>query len=221
MTYVLIPGAGGAAYVWHSVEEELRERGRDAIAVQLPADDDEKGLADYAGAVVEAAPSRDDVRLVAQSMGAYAAALACDRLPVSLLVLVNPMIPLPGETAGQWWAATRHDEAIRESDRVHGGPADGSFDDAFHFLHDVPEAELPGLGATLRRQSGRPFADAIPAWPNVPVRMVTGRDDRFFPPAFQRRIARERLDLVPDELPGGHLLGLVNPTGVADLLERY
>ena len=171
MTYVLIPGAGGAAYVWHRVEAELRARGHDAIAVQLPADDDEAGLADYADIVVAAAGAADDVVLAAQSMGAYSAALAARRLPVSTIVLVNPMIPLPGETAGEWWEATGHDEAIRESDRREGGPADGTF------------------------------------------------DDRFFPADFQRRLARERLGIVPVELPGGHLLPLVRPAEVAGLLD--
>jgi pimeloyl-ACP methyl ester carboxylesterase len=220
MTYVLIPGAGGAAYVWHRVEAELRARGHDAISVQLPADDDEAGLADYADIVVAAAGTADDVVLAAQSMGAYSAALAAGRLPVSMIVLVNPMIPLPGETAGEWWSATGHDEAIRESDRRDGGPADGTFDDRFHFLHDVPPELLPGLEASLRRQSGRPFADAVDTWPDVPVTMITGRDDRFFPAAFQRRLARERLGIVPDELPGGHLLPLVRPAEVAVLLDR-
>ena len=41
--------------------------------------------------------------IVAQSMGGFSAPLACDRLPVDHLVLLNAMIPLPGETAGQWW----------------------------------------------------------------------------------------------------------------------
>jgi pimeloyl-ACP methyl ester carboxylesterase len=40
LTYVLIPGAGGAAWYWHLVERELRQRGHDVVAVDLPADDD-------------------------------------------------------------------------------------------------------------------------------------------------------------------------------------
>src|SRR5205823_6722800 len=33
MTYVLIPGAGGHAKYWYLVEQELRRRGRNTIAV--------------------------------------------------------------------------------------------------------------------------------------------------------------------------------------------
>jgi pimeloyl-ACP methyl ester carboxylesterase len=222
ITYVMIPGAGGAAWYWHRVEAELHARGHDAVSVDIPTDDDTAGLEAYADTVMGAIGQRDgELVLVAQSMGAYTAALVCERVPVALLVLVNPMIPLPGETAGEWWEATGHDEAIRESDRREGRPGDGRFDDELHFLHDLPPDVRSGLGAHVRKQSGRPFADAIGAWPDIPVRMITGRDDRFFPAAFQRRIARERLGIVPEELPGGHLVALVHPAKVADLLETY
>jgi hypothetical protein len=48
--------------------------------------------------------------------------------------------------------------------------------------------------------------------------MLSGEGDRFFPLGFQRRVVRDRLGLEPDVLPGGHLLGLSNPAGVADYL---
>ena len=55
---VLIPGAGGQAWVWHLVEADLRRRGYDAFAVDLPAADASKGLPAYAGAVVSAVRDR-------------------------------------------------------------------------------------------------------------------------------------------------------------------
>jgi pimeloyl-ACP methyl ester carboxylesterase len=47
-TYVLIHGAADSAWYWHLVEPELRKRGHDVVAVDLPCDDDSAGLADYA-----------------------------------------------------------------------------------------------------------------------------------------------------------------------------
>jgi hypothetical protein len=38
MTYALIPGAGGSAWYWHRVAPLLP----DAIAIDLPADDDSR-----------------------------------------------------------------------------------------------------------------------------------------------------------------------------------
>ena len=50
--------------------------------------------------------------------------------------------------------------------------------------------------------------------------MLAGRDDRFFPLDFQRRVARERLGLDVVELPGGHLNALSEPEAVASALAR-
>ncbi len=44
MDYILIPGASGRAWYWHLVTPRLAERGHRAIAVELLADDDTKGL---------------------------------------------------------------------------------------------------------------------------------------------------------------------------------
>src|SRR5918998_5633999 len=52
MTFVLIPGAGGEAWYWHRLVAELKRRGHDAVAVELPAGDDGAGWAEYAAAVV-------------------------------------------------------------------------------------------------------------------------------------------------------------------------
>jgi pimeloyl-ACP methyl ester carboxylesterase len=222
MTYVFIPGAGGAAYYWHRVETELHALGHETVAADLPADDDTAGLDAYADAVVEAAcPRKAPVVLVAQSLGAFTVPRVCERLPVSRIVLLNAMIPAPGETAGAWWEAAGHDAAIREMDAREGRPADGSFDDELHFLHDVPEDIVRVLGERARRQSGAPFADGIETWPDLPTHVIVGRDDRFFPADFQRRLARERLGVEPDEVPGGHLAALVSPAEVTRLLVSY
>jgi pimeloyl-ACP methyl ester carboxylesterase len=52
----------------------------------------------------------------------------------------------------------------------------------------------------------------------VPTRFVQGRDDRLFPLAFQRRVARERLGIEVDEVPGGHLVALSRPVELVDAL---
>jgi pimeloyl-ACP methyl ester carboxylesterase len=86
------------------------------VAVDLPGEDLDADLSDYVDIVVEAAGDRTDLVVVGQSMGGFSAVLACDRLPASLLVLVNAMIPEPGETAGDWWGNTRQAEANAELD---------------------------------------------------------------------------------------------------------
>jgi pimeloyl-ACP methyl ester carboxylesterase len=61
----------------------------------------------------------------------------------------------------------------------------------------------------------------LPAWPDVPTRVLAACNDRMFPLAFQRRIARERLGLEVDEIDGGHMVALSNPGELAERLEAY
>jgi pimeloyl-ACP methyl ester carboxylesterase len=219
-SFVLIPGAGGMAWYWHRVAEALAHAGREAIAVDLPADDPAAGLPEYAALVVRAIGERMNVILVAQSLGAFTAPLVCEPAPVRMLVFVNAMIPRPGETAGAWWDNTGAVEARLAAARAGGYSIE--VDLQTYFLHDVPEAVLragPGRRDESEIAFGQPCA--FRAWPALPMRVIAGADDRFFPVEFQKRIARERLGLEADVLPGGHLISLSNPKAVVERLVRY
>jgi pimeloyl-ACP methyl ester carboxylesterase len=221
-SFVLIPGAGGAAWYWYLLVSELQRRGHRAIAVELPAGDDAADFSDYARVVVEAAVGIERPILVAQSLGGFTAPLVCQQLDVRLLVLLNAMVPKPGESAGQWWDATGSREARVRFAAEQGRVASGA--DGTEFFHDVPEDVVQvALDAGEPAQSETPFGPPWPlsAWPDVPTRVLSGRDDRLFPFDFQRRVARERLGLPVDELPGGHLLALSRPVELADRLEGY
>lgn len=222
--FVLIPGAGGSAFYWHRLVPELERRGHGAVAVELPAADDRAGLGEYADAVVDAVGDRQPVVLVAQSMGACTAPLVCERVPVTLIVLLNAMVPAAGETLGDWWANTGQPEARAALAAREGRSADGPFEPLTEFFHDVPPEVTAAVFARGEpRQSGTPFEKPwpLPAWPDVPTRFLQGRDDRLFPLEFQRRVVRERLGIPVDEMPGGHLLALSRPRELADRLETY
>ena len=97
---------------------------------------------------------RDNVILVAQSLGGFTAPLVATTVPVLGLVFVNAMIPQPGETPGQWWGNTGSSEARIAAAEAHGyGP---DVDLAVYFLHDVP-AEVVASGEPHQR----PEADAV------------------------------------------------------------
>jgi pimeloyl-ACP methyl ester carboxylesterase len=221
-TFVLVPGAGGQAWYWHRVVPLLRARGHEAIAVDLPATDDRAGLAEYADVVVSAiGERREGLVLVGQSMGGLTVPLVCGRVPVRQLVLLNSMTPKPGESPGEWWAATGQ-EAARAAKARQDGREPGGFDPLVDFLHDLAPDVLAGATAVGEpQQSGTPFEAPwpLPAWPDVPTRFLQGRDDRFFPLEFQRRVVAERLPGVEvEELPGGHCLALSRPAELAEAL---
>lgn len=220
-SYVLIPGAGGVAWYWHRVVPELRGRGHDVVAVDLPADDESAGLAEYTDAVVDAIGDRSELVVVGQSMAGFTAPLVCERVAVDLLVLLNAMVPSPGESGGDWWANTGHEQARREQAEREGRTVEEDLLDAF--FHDVPPDVKAEAMTRDRDQSATPFAQPWPLrrWPDVPTRFLLSRDDRFFPAQFQRRVERERLGIPPDEMPGGHLVALSRPRELADRLEAY
>ena len=113
----------------------------------------------------------------------------------------------PHETSVYWWANTGHQM-----------PDD--FDPAVHFFHDVPSEISEVAVAGGKEQSGRPFADPWPLdhWPEVSTRVISTSEDRFFPIEFQTRVARERLGIQPETMPGGHLVALSRPSELADVL---
>jgi pimeloyl-ACP methyl ester carboxylesterase len=219
----LIHGAGSDSWYWHLVTPELRSEGHDVIAIDLPFTDDSAGLAEYRDVVVDAIGDRTELILVAQSLGGLTAPLVCDHEPVDMIVLLNAMIPLPSESPGEWWANTGHEDAKRALDEAEGRPTDGDFDPLTTFLHDVPKELWPESEKHSGPQSGTPFAKPWPldAWPDVPTRVLIGRDDRFLPAEFQRRIAQERLGITPDEMPGGHLVALSRPKELVERLEAF
>jgi pimeloyl-ACP methyl ester carboxylesterase len=219
--FILIPGAGGAAWTWHRVVPLLEEAGHEAIAVELPGDDPDAGLEAYAERVIEAIGARRDLVLVAQSLGGFTAPLVCARAPVRMLVLVNAMIPVPGETAGAWGDHTGSGAARTAAARAGGYPED--FDEAAYFFHDVPPEIVAAGEAHERAESERIFEDVcrFAAWPRIPIHVIAGRDDRLFPIDFQRRVARDRLKVSVDEVAGGHLVALSNPRGLVERLLGY
>ncbi|GGT01450.1 alpha/beta hydrolase [Planobispora rosea] len=208
-TFVLIHGGGGVAWQWHLLDPELRARGHEVVAVDLPLADEKAGLAELADAVVEAVGGRTDVVVVAHSWGGFVGPLVCDRLGARLLVMLAAMIPAPGEPPGDWWAATGFE-----------GPGD---DSAAAFCHDLPPALAEEAMRRTQDHAERSLVEPWPltTWPDVPTKVLICGDDRFFRPEFMRRIARERLGAAPEEIGGSHMVMLSRPEELAARLDGY
>jgi pimeloyl-ACP methyl ester carboxylesterase len=260
-TFAIVHGAGGSAWEWHRVREELLARGHDVVAVDLPSEDESAGLEQYADTVVAAVTaaidgtrsreSPGDVVLVAHSLGGFVAPLVAARIPVRRLVLVAAMVPAPGETGDEWWetsgylaavreraagrddAAERDAGAVRDDDAGHDDDAapDGGADDAdgpgaaeiATFMHDLDPALAAEALRRGRDQAGRIMSEPWPltAWPDVPTSYLVLRDDRFFPASFLHQLARDRLGVEADEMPGSHAAYLSRPAELAERLVAY
>jgi len=222
-TYALVHGAGDTGWYWHLTEAELQARGHHTIAPDLPCDNDTASLDDYAAVVTDAVAGRQDLVIVGQSYGAFTATLAASRLPARLLVLVAGMIPAPGERPGQWWTNTGYREAAEHQASIDGGKT-GHDDPLISFYNGV--ARPLALEALRRGERGESSTVSdtrwpLNAWPNVRTMFILCKDDQFFPAAYMRRLARERLGIIPDEVPGCHCVALSHPKELSDLLVSY
>jgi pimeloyl-ACP methyl ester carboxylesterase len=211
-TYAIVPGAGDQGWHWHLVEAELRERGHDVVAVDLPCEDESAGLAEYTDTVVASVGDRTELVVVAHSLGGFTAPLVCARIPAELLVLTAGMVPRPGERGADWWGNVRLTEA----------QDDYGDDEIAQFMHDLPpelasEALDRGCDQTMT-----PMLEPWPldAWPDVPTRYVLFRADRFFPADWARSMVRERLGIEADEIGGSHCAYLSRPAELAAKLEE-
>jgi pimeloyl-ACP methyl ester carboxylesterase len=227
-TYALIHGGGDVGWYWHLVEAELRERGHEVVAPDLPCEDESAGWLEYADAVIEAIDdarglprrsrgatrSDQDVVVVAQSLGGFTAPIVAERRPVDLLVLVAAMVPLPGETFEEWANAEWEDTVTEQPD----------YDDEIGLFYQDVSPELAAEALRRGRQEvARAMREPWPlaAWPTVPTRYLLCRDDRVFPAEFVRLMVNRRLGITPDEIDGGHTPALSRPKQLADRLEAY
>lgn len=214
-TFVPIHAAGDGAWSWHLLQEELRKRGHDIVAIDLPAGNPNLTLSDYADAVVDSVGGRANLVVIGHSFGAFTAPLVCERVPVDVLVLLNAMIPTPGERPDDWWANTSHAMPSDTGDEM---------DDIARYYQDVdPEVAAEAMRRERDHPSVRSGREPWPLdrWPDVPTRVLAARGDRAFPLEFQRQIAMERLGIEPDVIEGGHTTPLSHPAELADRLVAY
>jgi pimeloyl-ACP methyl ester carboxylesterase len=223
-TFALIHGAGDVGWYWHLVASALSDYGHDVVAPDLPCEDDDATLDDYADVVVDAVADRRNLVVVGQSYGAFTAALVADRLVADALVFVAGMVPVPGERPADWWENTGYRRAIAEQAQRDGGLT-GSDDPFVAFYHDVPRTLAEQAMGKERSESERAYNSSFPldALPDLPARFVLCAQDRFFPAPFMRRVAHERLGpgIRVDEIAAGHCVALSRPAELGSLLHGY
>lgn len=222
-TFALIHGAGvGGGWYWHLVEDELRSLGHTTVAPTLWTDDTAT-LSDYADTVVDLLDTSEEIFVVGHSFGGFTAPLVADRLHTAGLIYLTAMVPRPGERPSDWWSNTGHAEAVRLQAARDGGLT-GSSDPYVCYLHDVPRL----LADQVSGHEPSPPSDSayyglwpLDAHPDTPTRYILCTEDRLFPAAFQRRLARDRLGITPDEITSGHCPALSRPTALAAMLDTF
>ncbi len=227
----LVHGAWHRGACWEPLAAELDGRGFASVAMDLPADQADAGVADYAAQVTAALREVDGpVVLVGHSLGGLTIPVVATRRPVALLVYLCAALPDPGHSfaeqqrdldgATMMTAAYRDEyrlgQVVLPDGRTTWPP--GLAREVFY--HDCPSEAADQAVRLLRPQGTRPMREATPltAWPDVPAEYILGREDRVFAPDWSRRVAAQRLGVTARELPGGHSPFLARPAALADEL---
>ena len=224
-TFALVHGAWHGAWCWERLTPELEARGHRVLAPDLPSDDPAATFVTYADTVVDAITGEDDVVLVGHSLAGNTVPLVAARRPVSRIVYLCAVIPIPGKSFNEQ-ATLEPDTFIRGYEA--GLAVDGERrsrwvdeDIARHaFYADCDEADVRAALARLRPQSMAPYDVPCPidAFPDVPRAYVLCKEDRIVNPEWSRRVTRERLDAELVELPGSHSPFLSRPAALAAVL---
>jgi pimeloyl-ACP methyl ester carboxylesterase len=191
--------------------------------MDLPASDGSASFDDYAEVVLASYPeATEDVVLVGHSLGSMTIPVVAAARPASLLVFLCGVIP---NFAGQPWDGTP--EMARSAMKALHRNEDGSniwltAEAATLAMYaDCAAEDAQWAFSRLRPQNpstlwSTPYP--LSAWPDTRRAAVVGLDDAAITIEYSRFVSRERLDVTPVELPGGHSPFLANPGLLADTL---
>jgi pimeloyl-ACP methyl ester carboxylesterase len=222
-TFVLVHGSWHGAWCWERLIPEIEALGHRATAMDLPIDDPQAGLAEYADVVAQLVPD-DSAVLVGHSLGAAVIPLVAAQRPVRGMVFLCPVLRRLGMSLAE---QAPLDADISTYDL---GKGRTFFDDASSawepdaaiaaFFPDCDPDTARWAANRLRRQYWRYWEEPNPltAWPAGERSAIVCTSDNLIGIDWARRRIPELLGVVPVELPGGHSPFLSRPAALAAAL---
>lgn len=237
--FALVHGGAHGGWCWEEVVPRLEALGHQCSAPDLPFGEAD-GVSEWADEVIASIPpaTNQDVVVVGHSLGGIALPVVAARRSVKRLVFLAAMVPIPGKSLMDVYAA--EPDAVTVSgvkEALHGEPAPELVDpddadadaDAVmpwarareSFYLDLPEEVARRAWRRLRPQGMLPFTEPCPldAWPDVPSTYIVMTDDRAVNPQWSRRVATGRLGADLIELPGSHSPFYANPEELVRVLD--
>jgi pimeloyl-ACP methyl ester carboxylesterase len=225
-TFVLIHGSMHGAWCWRDLVPEIEGRGHSAIAPDLPCDDAEAGLVEYAAVVESLLPEASgdaELVLVGHSLGSRTVpVVAQKRFDTQMIFLcsaptaLGPVDPVElSDMVTPAYANAEFDERPDGARRVSAAMARPLF------FHDCDEATGLWASQQLRWQGSKPLVEPSPlaAWPDRPMHMIVAQDDRVARADWLLAEASKWLSGgKPIVLPGGHSPMLSRPAALAEQL---
>jgi pimeloyl-ACP methyl ester carboxylesterase len=222
--FLLLHGACHGGWCFDELAARLRSAGHGVTAPDLPCDDPDSGLPEYRDAAVRALDGRpDELVVVGHSLGALVVPLIATAVPTRRMVMLAGIVGAPNSSL----------ESLADEDADRDLPLgdDGiEFNERglFRFTSasarrllypdcapDVAESAIARL--RYQRSMWTQVAE-FDAWPDVETVSIVCDEDLVVNPAWSDRVARERLDVEPIRLPGGHSPFLSRPDDLAEVL---
>jgi Alpha/beta hydrolase family len=217
--FCLVHGSTQNASCWDLLIPELAKRGHEAVRMNLPTNEPEASAMRYADVIAKAIPpGQDDAVVVAHSASGLFLPLVPQKRRARHLVFLAAVIPQIGKSLRD---QVNDDSSMFNPEWLGKDPTK---DDqlALKFLvHDCSrELSRWALGAMSLMFARQAILETCPlsVWPDVPSSYTLCSEDRAIQPQWSRRAARERLGVVPTELPGGHCPYVSRPAELADAL---
>lgn len=217
--FVLVHGTTQSPSCWDRVGHDLTRRGHRAMPVDLPVDQPDLLVDDYAR--IAAGQVADDVRepvVVAHSGGGLVASALARRLGAAHVVWLAAFVP---DFAG---GSSMLDQVRAEQDTMFGAEwpewqSDDPTESAYFLFHGCDLATLRWAVDTLRpwRPTAAYGEPAGPA-PDMPSTYVLPLQDRTLTPSWMRSAAVDRLGVAPIEIDGDHCPHMARSALVAGLL---
>jgi pimeloyl-ACP methyl ester carboxylesterase len=221
--FALVHGGWHGAWSWERLASLLRERGHDVVTPDLPSENTELGLADYADTIERALGDADDVILVPHSLGGLVGPVVARRRPLTALVYLCGLVPEPGLSFAEQISAAEEPiltiEGGREMDeqgRSHWPDPDATIRIMYS---DLEPEDAAWAFERLRPQAQSSQGERSPEPPaGLRVESIIATQDRMVSPDWSRRVARERLGVEPIEIPTGHFPMITHPELLAERL---
>jgi pimeloyl-ACP methyl ester carboxylesterase len=222
-TYCLIHGSGQGPDGWKLLAHELERRGHSVLAPAFQVNRTDEGLAWHAETIANALDRSGmnpaNAVCVAHSASGMYLPLIAECWSPRRMVFLAAVVPRPGVSIIEQYRA---DPSMFNPAWVGQNPLDDRV--ALDFVyHDCPPDRLDwAMSTRLVFYAKRALEEPCPlrVWPAVSSAYIVCADDRTIMPAWQRKAARELLDVEPVELPGGHCPHVSRPEALADVLER-
>lgn len=220
--FVLVHGTTQSPAGWDRLADELRERGHGAAAVDLPCDEPEWAVDDYARHAAAQADSSGKRPVVVAHSGAGVLLPAIARsVSAAVAVWLAAYVPdLPGGTSMLDDIKARRD-AMFHPDWLGVDPvSDPELARRFLFHDCDPQAQQWALG-TLRLFNPGPAVyqhSPVALSPGVFLAAVVPAADRTLRPEWMGEAARQRLGVEPAWIDTGHCPHVSQPGKLADIL---